>query len=63
MAGYMSKEAKVQEQYNLLKNSGDLKILFPSLSGDWERDKTRFTKSWNDYQRILDIIINEDLND
>jgi hypothetical protein len=59
----MSKEAKVQEQYNLLKNSGDLKILFPSLSGDWERDKTRFTKSWNDYQRILDIIINEDLND
>lgn len=31
-----------QKQYNDLLKSGDLKEIYPGLSGDWEEDKDTF---------------------
>lgn len=49
-----------EQQYNLFKECGDLKVLFPRLSGDWERDKKAFTKIWENNKKILEDIENED---
>lgn len=49
----MKEESQIQKQYNSFKESGDLKILFPGMSGNWEKDKKRFTRVWEDNQRLL----------
>ena len=49
----MSEESQIQKQYNSFKESGDLKMLFPGLSGNWEKDKVRFTRIWEEHQRLL----------
>jgi hypothetical protein len=28
-------------------------MLFPGLSGNWEKDKVRFTRIWEEHQRLL----------
>ncbi len=50
----MSEESQIQKQYNSFKESGDLKMLFPKLTGNWEKDKARFTKIWEENQRLLE---------
>jgi hypothetical protein len=35
-------------------DTGDLKLLFPSMTGTWEKDKRRFTILWQDSQRLLE---------
>lgn len=52
----MQENEIVKKQYLAFKESGDLKILFPGMSGDWEKDKKRFTIFWEDSQRLLDEI-------
>lgn len=49
----MKEESQVQKQYNSFKESGDLKMLFPGMSGNWEKDEKRFTRVWEDNQRLL----------
>jgi hypothetical protein len=49
----MKEESQIQKQYNSFKESGDLKILFPGMSGNWEKDQKRFTRVWEDNQRLL----------
>jgi hypothetical protein len=49
----MSEEIQIQKQYNSFKESGDLKMLFPGLSGNWEKDKARFIRIWGEHQRLL----------
>lgn len=49
----MSEESQIQKQYNSFKESGDLKILFPSLSGNWDKDKVRFIRIWEEHQRLI----------
>lgn len=34
--------------YESLVDSGDLKEMFPSMTGNWEKDKTKFSKSYLD---------------
>jgi len=43
----------VKQDYDLLLGSGDLKLLFPSASGDWEQDKKQFTKIYDINQELL----------
>lgn len=52
----MNKEQEIEKQYNSFKESGDLKILFPGMSGNWEKDKRRFTLIYEDNQRLLEGI-------
>lgn len=40
--------------YITLKESGDLKKMFPSMSGDWEKDKKTFTTEYNTNERLLE---------
>jgi hypothetical protein len=49
----MKEESQIQKQYNSFKESGDLKMLFPGMSGNWEKDEKRFTRVWEDNQRLL----------
>lgn len=49
----MNKEQEIEKQYNSFKESGDLKILFPGMSGTWEKDKRRFTLAYEDNERLL----------
>jgi|Laugrespbdmm15sn_2_1035079.scaffolds.fasta_scaffold161955_2 hypothetical protein len=53
MKKYMSEENQIQRDYNSFKESGDLKMLFPGLSGNWEKDKVKFTKIWEENQSFL----------
>lgn len=45
---------EMQKQYDSFKESGDLKMLFPGLSGNWEKDKNKFKKVWEEHQRLLE---------
>lgn len=44
---------EAQVQYNFFLESGDLESLFPSMTGEWEKDKKRFTKIWEDNQKLI----------
>lgn len=47
-------EQEIQRQYDMFVESGDLKLLFPSMTGVWEKDQKRFTILWMDSQRLLE---------
>jgi hypothetical protein len=49
----MKDNNKVYEQYQAFKDSGDLKLLFKGLSGDWEKDKVKFTRIYEENERII----------
>jgi len=46
-----SEEAK--KQYESFRDSGDLNVLFPGMSGEWEKDKRRFTLLWEENQELI----------
>jgi|LakMenE01Jun11ns_1017448.scaffolds.fasta_scaffold8261799_2 hypothetical protein len=50
----MKNQQEVQKQYQAFKESGDLKALFKGMSGDWEKDKVRFTRIYEENQRIIE---------
>lgn len=47
-------QVEMKAIYDSLVESGDFKMLFPTLSGDWEKDKESFKKLYNDNQNILE---------
>lgn len=49
----MKENQEVQKQYQAFKESGDLKVLFRGMSGDWEKDKIKFTRIYDENQRIM----------
>ena len=49
----MKENQEVQKQYQAFKESGDLKVLFRGMSGDWEKDKIKFTRIYEENQRIM----------
>jgi hypothetical protein len=49
----MSQE-EMKAIYDSLIESGDFKILFPTLLGDWDKDKKSFKKLYSDSQSILE---------
>jgi hypothetical protein len=50
----MRENPEIQKQYQAFKESGDLKVLFKGMSGDWEKDKVRFTRIYEENQRIIE---------
>lgn len=50
----MRENPEIQKQYQAFKESGDLKVLFKGMSGDWGKDKTRFTRIYEENQRIIE---------
>lgn len=44
---------EAKKEYDAMLNSGDLEILFPDMTGDWEKDKKRFIRNYNKNQEIL----------
>ena len=49
----MRDNQEAQKQYQAFKESGDLKILFRGMSGDWEKDKAKFIRIYEENQRIM----------
>lgn len=50
----MRDKTEIQRQYQAFKDSGDLKALFKGMSGDWEKDKVKFTRIYEENQRIIE---------
>ncbi len=50
----MHKEAKIQ--YDTFLEVGDLQMLFPRATGDWNQDKEEFIKIYKDYKELLNTI-------
>lgn len=60
----MTEDARCLLQYNSLLERGELKDMFPNLSGDWVKDKKKFTKYFEDARAILEMeVIIEDEED
>jgi hypothetical protein len=49
----------IKEEYSALLESGDLKMLLPKATGDWETDKNKFTIIYQTNQEILKGYDNE----
>jgi hypothetical protein len=49
----MRDNQEAQKQYQAFKESGDLKVLFRGMSGDWEKDKAKFIRIYEENQRIM----------
>lgn len=49
-----------EEQYNIFKESGDLDEFFPKMTGDWEKDKARFTAAWAKNNLIIEEASNDE---
>jgi hypothetical protein len=49
----MRDNQEAQKQYQSFKESGDLKVLFRGMSGDWEKDKAKFIRIYEENQRIM----------
>lgn len=43
----------IKDQYLFLKETGELEELVPNMSGDWSKDKNKFTKIYEQLQRML----------
>jgi len=50
----MKENQEAQKQYQAFKESGDLKVLFRGMSGDWEKDKSKFIRIYEENQRIME---------
>jgi len=46
--------SEAQIQYNAMLENGDLEILFPSLSGEWKKDKKKFELMWAENKKLID---------
>ena len=44
---------QVRKEYEALKESGDLEMLFPRASGDWNKDKKQFTDIYEANKKML----------
>lgn len=46
-------EQEAKKEYDLFLNSGDLKMLFPAMKGDWEKDKKMWIIIWKENQKAI----------
>ena len=51
----MDKEAKLQ--YDAFLEAGDLEMLLPGASGEWEKDKKLFIKAYQAHKELLEKLI------
>ena len=50
----MKENQEIQKQYQAFKESGDLKVFFSGMSWNWEKDKAKFTRIYEENQRIIE---------
>lgn len=50
-----TKEQEAKKEYDAFLDSGDLKILFKGMSGDWEKDKKVWIRIWENNQAVIDV--------
>lgn len=48
---------KIKKQFDMFVETGELKMLFPGLTGNWDKDKERFMKLHEQMSRAIDIDI------
>lgn len=53
-------EKLARAEYQLLSDMGDLLMLYPDLTGDWEEDKRKFMSLWESNQNALNSDFAED---
>ncbi len=44
-----------KKEYDAFLESGDLKILYPNMKGDWEKDKVRWIPIWKEIQNVINV--------
>lgn len=44
---------EARKEYDSFLESGDLKILFPGLKGDWLKDQKTWTAIWKENQKVI----------
>lgn len=45
---------EMQAIYTTLKAEGDLKKLFPNMTGEWDKDKKAFTTAYQNNEKLLE---------
>ena len=48
----MEKEAKLQ--YDAFLDTGDLEMILPGASGNWEKDKKEFIEAYRVHKKLLE---------
>lgn len=46
--------------YSSLIDNGDLKVMFPTMTGEWEVDKKEFIIQYNSTERLLEFLEDDD---
>lgn len=60
MESNTKREQRVKKTYKNLKDSGDLTMMMPSMTGDWETDKEEFISNFVDTQKLLENLFDGD---
>lgn len=56
-------DSEIQNIYNSLRDSGDLKELYPNLTGIWKEDKKAFSLLYRENEECIEDIIEISDND
>jgi len=51
----MKEEKRFRKLYDSMLGSGELKDVFGSMTGDWEKDKKKFIKEQLDMEELLNM--------
>lgn len=54
---------ELKQEYEMFVNSGELKFLFPELTGKWEKDERKFTQLHEQWSKAMEMDINLDDED
>jgi len=46
---------KAREQYNLLLDTDSLEELYPEMTGEWEKDKKKFIKEYEEMVLLMEM--------
>lgn len=46
--------SKAEELYNFLLESEELLVFYPELTGDWEKDKKKFIRMFEENEGLID---------
>lgn len=57
--------SQAKKLYDALLESGDLKVLYSSMKGNWSKDEASFTRQYEENQALIndDSVIDLDDND
>lgn len=47
-------QEEIKNYYQLLKDNGDLKEIFPKSKGDWEKDSKEFINIYNENLKFIE---------